>query len=112
MPGVKAVVSGEDFSGFIGLYLKDRHIFCRDRVRYVGDPVAGVAAITEEIAEKAVGLIEVEYEVLEPVLDPEFGAIPRPLCSTQIWVSTWWPASSCRNRARTFPITSSSAKEM
>jgi CO/xanthine dehydrogenase Mo-binding subunit len=77
LPGVKAVVSGEDFSGFIGLYLKDRHIFCRDRVRYVGDPVAGVAAISEEIAEQAVGLIEVEYEVLEPVLDPEFGASPQ-----------------------------------
>lgn len=77
LPGVKAVVSGEDFAGFIGLYLKDRHIFCRDRVRYIGDPVAGVAATTEEIAEKAVGLIEVEYEVLEPVLDPEFGASPQ-----------------------------------
>ncbi|MBI5962277.1 MAG: molybdopterin-dependent oxidoreductase, partial [Chloroflexi bacterium] len=74
LPGVKAVVTGEDFPGYIGLYLKDRHIFCRDRVRYVGDPVVGVAAISEEIAEKALDLIEVEYEVLEPVLDPEFGA--------------------------------------
>jgi len=74
LPGVKAVVTGEDFPGFIGLYLKDRHIFCRDRVRYVGDPVAGVAAATEEIAEKAIGLIEVEYEIMQPVFDPEFGA--------------------------------------
>src|SRR5512138_1836088 len=74
LPGVKAVVTGQDFPGFIGLYLQDRHIFCRDRVRYVGDPVAGVAAINETIAERAVDLIEVEYEVLEPVLDPEFGA--------------------------------------
>jgi len=77
LPGVKAVVTGEDFSGFIGLYLKDRNIFCRDRVRYVGDPVAGVAATTPEIAEKAVNLIDVEYELLEPVLDPEFGASPN-----------------------------------
>jgi len=77
LPGVKAVVTGEDFPGYIGLYLKDRHIFCRDRVRYVGDPVVGVAAVSEEIAEKAVSLIEVEYEVLEPVLDPEFGARPE-----------------------------------
>jgi CO/xanthine dehydrogenase Mo-binding subunit len=76
LPGVKVVVTGEDFPGFIGLYLLDRHIFCRDRVRYVGDPVAGVAAISEEIAERAVELIEVEYEVLEPVLDPEFGVSP------------------------------------
>jgi carbon-monoxide dehydrogenase large subunit len=74
LPGVKAVVTGEDFPGYIGLYLKDRYIFCRERVRYVGDPVAGVAATSEEIAEKALDLIEVEYEVLEPVFDPEFGA--------------------------------------
>jgi len=74
LPGVKAVATGEDFPGLIGLYLQDRHIFCRDRVRYVGDPVAGVAAISEEIAEKALELIEVEYEPLPGVFDPEFGA--------------------------------------
>jgi carbon-monoxide dehydrogenase large subunit len=74
LPGVKAVVTGEDFPGYIGLYLQDRYIFCRDRVRYVGDPVAGVAATSEEIAQKALDLIEVEYGPLEPVLDPEFGA--------------------------------------
>ena len=74
LPGVKAVVTGQDFPGYLGLYLQDRYIFCRDRVRYVGDPVAGVAATSEQIAEKALSLIEVEYEVLEPVLDPEFGA--------------------------------------
>jgi carbon-monoxide dehydrogenase large subunit len=54
--------------------LQDRHIFCRDRVRYVGEAVAGVAAINEEIAEQAVELIEVDYELLEPVFDAEFGA--------------------------------------
>jgi CO/xanthine dehydrogenase Mo-binding subunit len=74
LPGVKAVVTGEDFPGYIGLYLQDRYIFCRNRVRYVGDPVAGVAATSDEIAQKALDLIEVEYEILEPVLDPEFGA--------------------------------------
>ena len=76
LPGVKAVATGADTPGYIGLYLQDRHIFCTDRVRYVGDPVAGVAAINEEIAEQAVNLIEVEYEVLPPVLDPEFGVSP------------------------------------
>ena len=50
LPGVKSVVTGEDFPGHIGLYLQDRYIFCRDRVRYIGDPVAGVAAISEEIS--------------------------------------------------------------
>jgi CO/xanthine dehydrogenase Mo-binding subunit len=76
LPGVKAVVTGEDFPGHIGLYLQDRYIFCRDRVRYVGDPVAGVAAISPEIAQKALDLIDVDYEVLEPVLDPELGTRP------------------------------------
>ena len=74
LPGVKAVITGKDFPGYLGLYLQDRHIFCRERVRYVGDPVVGVAAITEEIAEQALALIEVEYELLEPVVDVEFGA--------------------------------------
>ena len=77
LPGVKAIVTGEDFPGFIGLYLQDRYIFCRDRVRYVGDPVAGVAAVSEEIAEKALELIEVEYEMLPGVFDPEYGASPE-----------------------------------
>ncbi len=76
MPGVKAVVTGEDFPGHIGLYLQYRYIFCRGRVRYVGDPVAGVAAISPEIAQKALDLIDVDYEVLEPVLDPELGTHP------------------------------------
>ncbi len=74
LPGVKAVVTGADYPGHIGLYLQDRYIFCRDRVRYVGDPVAGVAAVSEDIAEKALELIEVEYEPLPGVFDPEYGA--------------------------------------
>jgi carbon-monoxide dehydrogenase large subunit len=76
LPGVKAVVTGEDTPGFMGLYLRDRHIFCRGRVRYVGDPVVGIAATTEEIAEKAVSLVDVEYEVLPAVFDAESGAQP------------------------------------
>jgi len=70
MPGVKAVVTGTDTPGLIGLYLKDRHVFCTDRVRYVGDPVAGVVAVSEEIAEEAAHAVEVEYELLPAVFDP------------------------------------------
>jgi len=77
IPGVKAVVTGEDFPGYLGLYLQDRHIFCRDKVRYIGDPVAGVAAVSEEIAEQALGQIKVEYELLDTVTDPEYGAKPE-----------------------------------
>jgi carbon-monoxide dehydrogenase large subunit len=76
VPGVKAVVTGADTVDKIGLYLKDRYTLCRDRVRYVGDPVAGVIAVSEEIAEAACKLIEVDYDVLPPVLDPVRGAQP------------------------------------
>ncbi len=73
LPGVKAVVTGKDFPNRIGLYLKDKHIFALNRVRFVGEPVVGIAAVSEEIAEKAVDLVEVEYEVLDPVLNPVMG---------------------------------------
>jgi CO/xanthine dehydrogenase Mo-binding subunit len=71
LPGVKAVTTGADFPNRNGLYLKDKHIFARDRVRFVGDPVAGVAAVSEEIAESALDLIEVEYEKLPAVFHPD-----------------------------------------
>jgi len=70
LPGVKAVITGQDTPIRIGLYLKDRHIFALDRARMVGDPVAGVIATSEEIAVDAVQLVEVEYEELPAVFDP------------------------------------------
>jgi len=73
LPGVKAIVTGEDCTDRFGLYLKDRYTFCKERVRYVGDPVAGVVATSENLAEQACRLVEIEYEVLEPVLDPVVG---------------------------------------
>ncbi len=76
MPGVKAVVTGEDVSNRIGLYLVDRPIFARDRVRYVGEPVAGVVATSEEVAHEAAQLVHVDYEELPAVFDPEQGAQP------------------------------------
>ncbi len=76
LPGVKAVATGADTPGYIGLYLQDRHIFCTDRVRYIGDPVAGVVATSEEIAEQACKLVKVDYEILPAVFDPEEAAKP------------------------------------
>jgi CO/xanthine dehydrogenase Mo-binding subunit len=76
LPGVKAIVTGKDTPTPIGLYLKDRTIFATDRVRFIGEPVAGIVAATEEIAEKALSLIEVEYEVLPAVFDPFEAAQP------------------------------------
>jgi len=77
LPGVKVIVTGKDFPNRIGLYLKDKNIFATERVRFVGEAVVGVAAVSEEIAEKAVELIDVEYELLEPVFDPIYGASPE-----------------------------------
>ncbi|MBK9233056.1 MAG: hypothetical protein IPO15_19995 [Anaerolineae bacterium] len=76
LPGVRVIVTGNDFPGLTGLYLSDRPMFAVDRVRFVGEPIAGVAAETQEIAEQAVKLIEVEYEDPPGVFDPEFGASP------------------------------------
>jgi CO/xanthine dehydrogenase Mo-binding subunit len=76
LPGVRVVVTGQDFPGYTGLYLKDRRIFALDRVRYVGEAVAAVAADSPEIAQQAVELIEVRYEPLPGVFDPEYGASP------------------------------------
>lgn len=76
LPGVMAVVTGKDTLGIKqGIWrrykeLCDEQILAVDKVRYIGEPVAAVAAITEEIAEKALDLIEVEYEVLPAVFDP------------------------------------------
>jgi len=74
LPGVKAVITGADFPNKIGLYLKDKNILAIDRVRFIGEGVAAVAAVSNEIAMKALELIDVEYEELEPVFDAVYGA--------------------------------------
>jgi carbon-monoxide dehydrogenase large subunit len=71
VPGVKAVVTGQDAPGHLmGKVLRDMPVLCWDRVRYIGDRVAAVAAETPEAAEEAILLIEVEYELLPAVFDP------------------------------------------
>ncbi|HWP56981.1 MAG TPA: xanthine dehydrogenase family protein molybdopterin-binding subunit [Candidatus Acidoferrales bacterium] len=71
LPGVHAVISSADLPPIlIGLRMKDMPILARERVRYAGEPVAAVAAETGDIAEEALGLIEVEYEELPVVSDP------------------------------------------
>ncbi len=77
MPGVAGVVTAKDIPGknFVGATptYKDQPILVGDKARYVGDPIAAVAAVSEEVAEEAVRKIKVDYEVLEPVFDPFFG---------------------------------------
>jgi len=71
LPGVHAVITGEDCTGLkIGRRLYDMPILADGEVRFIGEKVAAVAADTELIAEEAVNLIEVEYEETEPILDP------------------------------------------
>jgi len=70
-PGVLAVITGTDVAGLkIGRRIYDMPILAEDVVRFVGEKVAAVAAESEEIAEDAVQLIEVEYEELDAILDP------------------------------------------
>ena len=71
VPGVKAVITGADAKGcLIGKQIRDMPALCWDRVRFVGDRVAAVAAETVEAAEEALGQIEVEYQQLPAVFDP------------------------------------------
>ena len=69
--GVRAIITGADCSGLrIGRRLYDMPILADGEVRFIGEKVAAVAADSEDIAEEAVNLIEVEYEETEPLLDP------------------------------------------
>ena len=79
MPGVVAVLTGADLAGgdvHWGLYLRDRPLIAIDRVRYVGDPVAAVAAVDEFTAEEALDAILVDYEPLPHVTDAEEAMAP------------------------------------
>ncbi len=76
LPGVKAVITGKDVSNRVGLYLEDKTFLATDKVRYRGEAVAAVAAETKEIAEAAVALIQVEYEVLPAVTNAVEGLKP------------------------------------
>jgi len=70
IPGVRAVVTAADAADVrYGAAVKDEPVFAADVVRYVGQPVAAVAAVTLEAAEAALAAIEAQYEPLPPVLD-------------------------------------------
>lgn len=77
LPGVRAVITARNVPhnrfSFVPA-LADKLMLCDEKVRFVGDEVAGLAADTSEIAEQAMRLIEVEYEPLPGVFDPEDAA--------------------------------------
>ena len=72
LAGVKAVATGKDAPTPYGILPigHDECVFAKDKARYIGDNIAGVAAISPEIAEQALDLIEVDYEVLPAYFDP------------------------------------------
>jgi CO/xanthine dehydrogenase Mo-binding subunit len=79
--GVHAVLSHEDVPGqkTYGLEFPDQPVLAFDRVRYFGEPVAIVAAEEPEQARRAAAAVQVQYEPLEPVTDPERATEMKPL---------------------------------
>lgn len=88
LPGVRLVIDATDIPALVPLEEIGYHevypqiddylhpVFASDRVRYVGQPVAAVIADNPYLAEDAAGLVQVEYELLPPVLDPQFAMSP------------------------------------
>ncbi|HXV48492.1 MAG TPA: xanthine dehydrogenase family protein molybdopterin-binding subunit [Candidatus Binatia bacterium] len=83
VPGVAAVLTRDDFaeaSGYSAKYgriFRDQSVVALDKVRFIGDPVAAVAALTDEIAEEALSLIRVDYEELPAVFDEHAALQPE-----------------------------------
>jgi 4-hydroxybenzoyl-CoA reductase subunit alpha len=75
LPGVVAIITGRDLPIPYGILpvSQDEHTLCIDKVRFIGDPVAAIAAIDEDTAFEAMDLIEVEYERLKTVSSIEEG---------------------------------------
>ncbi|HUK51285.1 MAG TPA: xanthine dehydrogenase family protein molybdopterin-binding subunit [Terriglobales bacterium] len=70
-PGVHAVITGADVpNGLRGRGLYDTPILAKERIRYIGEPIAAVAAESREAAIEAARLIEVQYRELKPIFDP------------------------------------------
>src|SRR5918992_3225500 len=84
VPGVEAIVTGKDEPNhYQGKSIRDIPVLCWDKVRYIGDKVAAVAAESRDAAEEAVNLIQVEYEELPAGFDvlravkPEAAGLPQ-----------------------------------
>ncbi len=92
LKGVKDIITGEHFEKRGGLYLEDKNFLAVGKARYRGEAVVAVCAETEEIAQRAVELIEVEYEVLPAVTDAKEGMKPdAPLVHPDLGDYNWAP---------------------
>ncbi len=88
VPGVRAAVTGEDYvnHGNFGYPVQDMYMLAHERVRYVGDAIAAVAAETEEALAAGLAAIICELEPLPGVFDPEEALKPdAPLVGEQPW---------------------------
>jgi xanthine dehydrogenase D subunit len=81
LPGVHAVVTAADLPAAVhyGLEWRDQPVFATDIVRYVGEPIAAIAADHPDIARRACQAIVVTYQLLDPLLDPALAASAPPL---------------------------------
>ena len=81
VPGVSAVVTADDVPGkpTYGLIHQDQPVFASDVVRYMGEPVAAVAADHPETCRRALAAIRVDYEVLAPVVDVPTALVAPPI---------------------------------
>ena len=98
LPGVVAVLTRDDLKGknaYFGPVVKDQPVVAIDRVRYVGEVIAAVAAEGRDIAEEALDLIEVEYEPLPAVFDPAEAMKPEaPVLHAKESKAQTFPAKS------------------
>jgi xanthine dehydrogenase D subunit len=78
IPGVETVITHEDVPGQLtyGLISSDQPVFAKDVVRYMGEPIAAVAADHPETCRRALDAIMVHYEVLTPLTDGELALLP------------------------------------
>ena len=79
LDGVHCVITGRDIPEAYGIipWTRDEHALCVDKVRFIGDAVAAVAAVDEDTANRALELIEVEYEPLPVYLQPDEALTPE-----------------------------------
>jgi xanthine dehydrogenase D subunit len=77
--GVHAIITAEDVPGKLtyGLISSDQPVFAKEVVRYMGEPVAAVAADHPETCRRALAAIVVEYEVMAPLVDAELAILPN-----------------------------------
>jgi CO/xanthine dehydrogenase Mo-binding subunit len=79
LPGVKCIITGEDVTeNRYGSVVRDATVLAKGVVRAVGEPVVAIAAETIEFAEEALELIDIRYEQLPAVFDPEEAASTNP----------------------------------